>query len=483
MSRNVRTPPNFRTQNGGRIDRGRSVGFTFDDRKYSGLAGDTLASALLANGVRLVGRSFKFHRPRGILATGVDEPNALVTVRKDADRYTPNLRATQVELYDGLTAESQNRRPSLAFDRGAVNDRLSHFLPSGFYYKTFMWPRKAWERFYEPRIRAMAGLGRAPSLPDPDHYANRYAHCDVLVVGGGAAGLSAALAAADGGARVIVADEQMEFGGSLLAETEALIADQTASAWLAATLAALERQPRVTLLPRTTAFGYFAYNMVGLAERVTEHLSAPDPALPRERLWQVRAKQVVLATGAIERPLVFPDNDRPGIMLADAARTYLNRWGVACGTRAVVITAHDAAYRAALDLQRAGIVIAAIADLRPDATGDLPKTARAAGLPVSTATTITATSGRLGVRAVRLAGMNAEGGASGTREIACDLVLMSGGFTPSVHLFSQSRGTLRFSDEVQAFVPDRSVQQERSAGACRGAFGLAATLADGAAAG
>ncbi len=328
---------NFRTPEGGRIDRSRPLGFRFDERSYQGFPGDTLASALLANGVHLVGRSFKYHRPRGILSAGADEPNALVAVRRDEARYTPNLRATQVELYQGLSAESQNRSPSLAFDIGAVNDRLSRFFPAGFYYKTFMWPRRAWERWYEPWIRAMAGLGRAPTLPDPDRYANRFAHCDVLVVGAGPAGLAAALSAAEAGARVILCDEQAGFGGSLLAESEAAIEGKSAAAWLAEAVALLAREPRVTLLPRTTAFGYFAYNMLGLAERLTEHLAEPDPALPRERLWQVRAREVVLAAGAIERPLVFPGNDRPGVMLADAARTYLDRYGVKCGSRAVVL--------------------------------------------------------------------------------------------------------------------------------------------------
>ena len=329
----------FRMLAGGRVDRRQRLRFSFDGRSYEGFAGDTLASALLANGVHLVGRSFKYHRPRGFLAAGSDEPNALVEVRRDEARVAPNLRATQVELYDGLRAESQNRSPSLAFDVNAVNDRFSRFLPAGFYYKTFMWPRKAWNRFYEPRIRAAAGLGRAPTLPDPDRYLSRYAHCDVLVAGGGPAGLAAALIAAEAGARVILCDEQAEFGGSLLAEPEAQIDGKLGSAWLAETTAALARHPGVTLLPRTTAFGYFAHNMIGLAERVTEHLAAPDPKLPRERMWQVRAKQVVIAAGAIERPLVFPENDRPGVMLADAVRTYLNRYGVKCGRRAVVITA------------------------------------------------------------------------------------------------------------------------------------------------
>lgn len=473
----------FRTARGGRVDRARPLRFRFDGRAYEGLAGDTLASALLANGVHLVGRSFKYHRPRGILAAGADEPNALVGVRRDAARYTPNLRATQVELHEGLQAESQNRAPSLAFDVGAANDLISPFLPVGFYYKTFMWPPKAWDRFYEPFIRRAAGLGRAPELPDPDRYLNRYAHCDVLVVGAGPAGLAAALTAAEAGARVVLCDEQAEPGGSLLHEPEALIEGKPAAAWLAVTLAALARHPGVTLLPRTTAFGYFPHNLVGLAERVTDHLADPDPRLPRERMWQVRAKQVVLAAGAIERPLVFPGNDRPGVMLASAARTYLNRYGVRCGTRAVVVTSHDAAYAAALDLHRAGVAVAAIADTRASADGELPRAARAAGLPVLTGSTVVGTTGRLRVDEVRLAPVGPGGEVGRARAVRCDLLLMSGGFTPSVHLFSQSLGKPRFDGELDAYVPGLSVQQERSAGACRGVFGLAAVLADGAAAG
>ena len=468
----------FRTQVGGRIDRGRPLRFVFDGRSYYGFAGDTLASALLANGVHLLGRSFKYHRPRGILSAGSDEPNALVNVARDTARTAPNLRATQVELYQGLVAQSQNRWPSLGFDLGVINDALSPLLPAGFYYKTFKWPSWAWKSLYEPAIRAAAGLGRAPTLPDPDRYANRYAHCDVLVIGAGPAGVAAALVAADSGARVILCDEQAEPGGSLLAETVATIDGQPAQAWLAGALATLARNRRVTVLPRTTAFGYFAHNMVGLAERVTDHLALPPPHLPRERLWQVRAQEVVIAAGALERPLVFRHNDRPGVMLADAARTYGTRYGVRVGNRVVVATAHDSGYRAALDLSMAGVMIAAIADLRAE-PGEAADAARAAGLPVRPGTAVATTGGR---RRVAWAGLVAMGGGS-MEPVPCDTLLMCGGWTPSVHLFSQSRGKLRYAPETQAFVPDLSVERERSAGACRGVFGLAAALADGAAAG
>jgi sarcosine oxidase subunit alpha len=340
----------LRTTRGGRIDRSRALNFSFDGYAYTGFAGDTLASALLANGVHLIGRSFKYHRPRGVLAAGAEEPNALVTIRRDAARVTPNLRATQVELYEGLEAHSQNRWPSLAFDVGAVTDLIAPFIPAGFYYKTFMWPTGAWHALYEPRVRATAGLGRAPTQPDPDRYAQRFAHCDVLVVGAGPAGLAAAAAAAASGARVMLCDEQPQFGGSLLADDPArapLIEGHPAHDWLAGTVAALSANPRVTLLLRTTAFGYFPHNFLALNERLTDHLADPHRDTPRERQWQVRAREVVLATGAIERPLVFPGNDRPGIMLAGAARTWLNRYGVRPGTRAVVLTAADEGYAVA----------------------------------------------------------------------------------------------------------------------------------------
>ena len=321
---------------GSAIDRTRPISFTFDGVAYAGYEGDTLASALLANGVRLVGRSYKYHRPRGIVAAGPEEPNALVGVARGPGRFTPNVRATGVELYDGLVATSQNRWPTLRIDLGAINAVLAPFIGAGFYYKTFMgpdWfgPNWAWKRIYEPFIRRAAGLGAAPRDPDPDRYARTFDHCDVLIVGGGPAGLAAARAAAGSGADVVVCDENPLPGGSLGAETRATIDGQPASQWLAETLDVLRAAPNVRLMPRTQAFGYYAQNLIALSERLPEPDLLADPKRPRERLWRMRAREVVLATGAIERPLVFADNDRPGIMLAGAARRYLNLYGVKVG--------------------------------------------------------------------------------------------------------------------------------------------------------
>jgi len=469
-----------RTQTGGRIDRTKRIRFSFDGKFYEGTQGDTLASALLANGVHLTGRSFKYHRPRGILAAGSEEPNALVAVRRDAARYTPNLRATQIEIFEGLQAESQNRWPNLKFDMGRINDLLSRFFPAGFYYKTFMWPRSAWKSLYEPVIRRAAGIGKSPTLPDPDRYSQRFAHCEVMVVGSGPAGVAAALSASQTGSRVILCDEQPEFGGSLLSETAATINGLPAQEWLAKSLDTLSRNPNATLLKRTTAFGYFPHNLIGLNERLTDHLADPPTDAFRERLWQVRAATVILATGAIERPLVFAGNDRPGIMLAGAARTYLNRYGVRAGSRAVLVTANDAAYQSAIELAAAGVAIPAIVDVRSQPEGEWHAAAKRAGIDIFTSATVLGTRGNLRVSGVQLGQVDATGAVRPTRKIDCDLIMMSGGYTPSVHLFSQSRGALIWDETLNSFVPGAPAEAVRCVGACRGVYSLAAVLDDGA---
>ncbi|WP_420961177.1 sarcosine oxidase subunit alpha [Brucella sp. IR073] len=463
----------------GRLTPARTVRFTFDGQHFTGLEGDTLASALLANGVHLVGRSFKYHRPRGILSAGSEEPNALVGIERDATRRQPNVRATVQEVYDGLKAVSQNRWPSLGFDIGAINDLASPLFSAGFYYKTFMWPRIAWKRLYEPLIRNAAGLGVAPDETDPDHYANRYAHCDVLVVGGGVAGLAAALAAAETGARVILCDEQAEMGGALRHETDVQIEGQPGWDWAQATTRKLAAMDNVRVLTRTTAFGYYAQNFVGLVERITEHMARPASDLPRERLWQVRAKRVILATGAIERHMVFANNDRPGIMLAGAARTYLNHYGVAIGRKVGVYTAHDSAYLAAMDMKRAGIHIPVIIDLRDAPSPELVRQARELGIEVLAGHAVQKVGGTRRVSSMTV--MPRTGGS--TRSIAVDALITSAGWTPSVHLFSQSRGKLRWDKENERFLPDVYAQNATSVGACNGTDGLQQTIDEALAAG
>ncbi|MEO9341177.1 sarcosine oxidase subunit alpha [Mesorhizobium sp. SB112] len=463
----------YRIAGAGRLA-ARTARFSFDGQSYSGVEGDTLASALLANGVHLVGRSFKYHRPRGILSAGAEEPNALVSIERDAARKTPNVRATVQELYDGLTAQSQNRWPSLAFDVGAVNDIASPMFSAGFYYKTFMWPKSAWTKFYEPNIRSAAGLGVAPDKADPDHYSSRFAHCDVLVLGGGASGIAAALAAAESGARVIICDEQADFGGALKFESGATIDGSDGWSWAHSTIAKLSAMDNVRVLPRTTAFGYYAQNFVGLVERVSEHLPNPGAELPRERLWQVRAKRVIIATGAIERHMVFADNDRPGVMLASAARAYLNHYGVAVGRNVGVFTANDSAYSAAIDLKKAGVNIAAIVDLRDNPTGPAIDEARALGIEINEGRGVVAVGGKLRVSSMTIQSKN--GGA--TRTIPIDALLMSAGWTPSVHLFSQSRGKVAFNHDTKRFVPGIYAQDCVSVGACNGTDGLTQSIAE-----
>lgn len=463
----------FRLAAGGLVDRSQALSFRFDGRSYQGHAGDTLASALLANGVRLVGRSFKYHRPRGILSAGPEEPNALVELRAGA-RREPNTRATVIELHHGLEAASQNRWPSLAFDLLSVNGLISPALVAGFYYKTFMWPASFWEKLYEPLIRRAAGLGRAAGLEDPDHYEKAFAFCDLLVIGGGPAGLSAALAAGRAGARVILCDEDFRFGGRLLAEKRE-IGGQAASDWLAATLAELASLPSVRLMPRSTVYGVYDHGVYGAVERISDHLPVPQPHQPRQRSWRITARRAVLAAGAIERPVVFAGNDTPGVMLAGAVRSYLNRYGVLPGRRAVLFTSGDDGWVTARDLAAAGATVAAIVDPRPDIDAGLTALAARIGARLFAGGVVAAASGGRALQ--RATVRDASGREHG---VACDLLAVANGWNPTLHLTSHQNARPVWDDDIHAFVADSMPAGMSTAGSAAGRFSLAQALEDGA---
>ncbi len=475
-----------RLEQGGRLNRTKPIRFWYDNKGYEGYAGDTLASALLANGVNLIGRSFKYHRPRGIFSAGSEEPNALVQLEKGA--YTePNRRATEVELYEGLTACSQNCWPSVNFDIGAINSVLSRLFPAGFYYKTFMWPQSLWMT-YEKFIRKAAGLGVSPMEPDPDSYDKTYAHCDVLVVGGGPAGIQATLAAGKVGARVMLVDEKNVFGGSLLSDNVEINGISTQE-WIDQQLNELRKLENVTLLNRTTLTGYYDYNFLVANQRVNEHLGSNQSGnAPKERLWKIRAKQVVLATGAIERPLVFADNDRPGVMLANAIRTYIHRFGVLPGKEITILTNNDSAYYTALDATEAGAKVV-IVDIRHNPGGELFEKAEQAGIKFITNSTITGIDYAKGkIRQVEIMQLDGDGqGVTGSKsQLPCDLVGVSGGWTPTVHLYSQAKGKLKFLDDKHCFVADTETPNKLnqnnpsfSVGACHANYGLRDCLIKG----
>ncbi|MEQ1715136.1 MAG: sarcosine oxidase subunit alpha family protein [Hyphomicrobium sp.] len=456
----------------GLIDRRKPLRFTFDGKTYTGFEGDTLASALLANGVTLTGRSFKYHRPRGILTAGSEEPNAIVELRTGA-RREPNTRATTAELFQGLTAQSQNRWPSLKYDVLSINSLLAPVFVAGFYYKTFMWPAALWEKLYEPIIRHAAGLGRAADEADPDTYDKATAFCDVLVVGAGAAGLTAALAAGRSGARVILADENPAFGGRLLCETDQLDGIDGA-AWAAKAIGELKTLPEVTLMPRTTVFGAYDNGTFGAVERVSDHLAKPAAHQPRQRLWRIVAKRTIVATGATERPIVFGNNDLPGVMLASAVRTYINQYGVAPGKTAVVFTSNDDGARTVSDLRSAGVRIAALVDSRPEPSAYARKVAGDAGCKL-VAGTVADALGRLSVQGARIIPH------AGTPfDAACDLIAISGGFNPNLQLTTHLNGRPKWDEALAAFVPGDLPKGMIAVGAANGAFALSACLTSGA---
>ncbi|RVD30881.1 MULTISPECIES: sarcosine oxidase subunit alpha family protein [unclassified Mesorhizobium] len=456
-----------RLHEGGRIDRSRPMEFIFDGKALAGYRGDTLASALLANGFGLVGRSFKYHRPRGIYSAGPEEPNALVTVGARG-RREPNLPATTVELADGLVAESQNRWPSLKFDIQSVNGLFAPFLSAGFYYKTFMGPtRRAW-MVYEHFIRNAAGLGRAGEEPDPDRYEVRNLFADVAVIGAGPAGLSAALAAGEAGAKVVLVEQDFLAGGTLLSEP----ADGEARAWLSVTLARLAHMPNVSMMTRTTAFGAYDSNVLGLVERHGSGTADPAKGEARQMVALLRAKTMVYATGSIERPLTFANNDRPGIMLASAARTYLNRFAVLAGTRVMVATDNDSAYSAAFDLAAAGAEVT-IADGRAEPTHERLEQSRHWGIAVRRKSLISNALGRHAVRAVTLS----EPG--GTITLKCDLVVVSGGWSPTVHLTCHLGVRPVYREDIKDFVPGKLGAGQFVAGAVTGGFITAGAIEEG----
>ncbi len=457
----------------GRIDRTVSVPFRFDGRMYTGHPGDTLASALLANGVRLVARSFKYHRPRGVMTAGSEEPNALVEIGHGAARV-PNVRATVQELYEGLDARSQNRWPSLDFDILSVNDLATPFLGAGFYYKTFMWPRSFWEKVYEPAIRRAAGLGSFERVPDPERHEKAFLSCDLLVIGAGPAGLMAARLAAAAGLDVLLLEEGTALGGRLLSEDES-VGGVAGADWAAAVGAELAALPNVRIMTRTAVTGAYDGGTFGALERVSEHSAARGTA-PKDCFWRIDARRAILAAGALERPIAFPGNDRPGIMMAGALRSYIHRWGVLPGRRIAVYAANDDARRTARDLAKAGAEIVAIVDPRESAPP-----LEGVHAPFFAGARIVGTSGRKGLRSVRITGR------TGARSIAADVLGVSGGWSPSVHLACHTGGRPEWDEVRGMFLPPSlgapgAVPGLLPAGAAAGAQDTAACLASGMAA-
>ncbi len=465
---------NFRLDQGGLINRNKKISFKFNGKKYFGYEGDTLASALLANGVHLVGRSFKYHRPRGFFGAGVDEPYAIVQMNRN-NEVDPNVRATEQELFEGLEAKSVNCWPNVNFDIGAINNFLNKFFPAGFYYKTFMWPKSFWYKIYEPIIRKAAGFGAASIKHDKERYEHKYEYCDLLIAGTGPSGLASAYAAAKNGAKVILAEDKSRYGGSLLT-SEVTIGNQSGQEWAEQIISELKSMPNVIVKNRSQVFGYYDHNMLVMSERVSDHLPKTDKYTPKQRLWYIRAEEVVISSGSIERPLVFGNNDAPGVMLSSAAKEYLKIYGVLVGKKPIIFTNNDSGYETAIEFKKNG-VDPIVLDTRKDPNSEIIKEAKELNINIKFSYVVVAAKGYKKVNSADIAKISDDKKVlSNIENIKCDCICVSGFWTPTIHLASQSGNKTKFKEEIDAFVPSHSKQKETTLGSANGIFTLEETL-------
>tara|TARA_B100000674_G_scaffold115029_1_gene86350 strand:- start:483 stop:3479 length:2997 start_codon:yes stop_codon:yes gene_type:complete len=464
----------YRLNKEGLINREKKISFKFNGKKYFGYEGDTIASALIANGIHLVGRSFKYHRPRGFVGAGVEEPNAKLTVEFNG-HSEPNINATEMELVEGLSATSQNCWPSVNFDIGAINNFLKIFFPAGFYYKTFMWPKSFWYKIYEPFIRKAAGLGVASLEKDKERYEHKFEYCDLLVTGSGPSGLASAYAAAKNGAKVILAEDKPRFGGSLLTD-DVSIDNLSGKDWAEKIIGELKTMPNVTIKNRSQVFGYYDHNMLVMFERVSDHLENKTKFTPRQRLWYIRAKETILSTGSIERPIVFGNNDTPGVILSSAAKEYMKVYGVLVGKKPLIFTNNDSAYETALEFKKNNVE-PIILDTREEQSSELIEEAKSKGIDIRFSHGVIVANGYKKVKSAKIGKLDKDKtGFEKIETIDCDCICVSGFWTPTVHLSSQSGNKLKYEDKIDAFIPDKSKQQETTLGAANGTFTLQETL-------
>ena len=467
----------FRLNKEGLINRNKKISFTFNGKKLFGYEGDTIASALIANGIHLVGRSFKYHRPRGFFGAGVEEPNAKLQVEFNG-HSEPNVNATEMELVEGLSATSQNCWPSVNFDIGAINNFLKMFFPAGFYYKTFMWPKSFWYKIYEPFIRKAAGLGVASIEKDKERYEHKFQYCDLLVTGSGPSGLASAYAAAKNGAKVILAEDKPRFGGTLLTD-DVSIDNLSGKDWAEKIISELKSMPNVTVKNRSQVFGYYDHNMLVMFERVSDHLEKKSKFTPRQRLWYIRAKETILSTGSIERPIVFGNNDTPGIFLSAAAKEYMKVYGVLVGKKPLIFTNNDSAYETALEFKKNNVE-PIILDTREEHSSELIDEAKSKGIDIRFSHGVIVANGYKKVKSAKIGKLNKDKNSFEKIEtIDCDCICVSGFWTPSVHLASQSGNKLKYEEKIDAFIPDKKKQHETSVGAANGSFTLEESLKNG----